>query len=66
MSYWKKRLSPRSVMVGKPKGRSIKALRERCDALAGEVSTRAVGINLTNWHEKVLVAKHGGVEQRSL
>lgn len=44
-------------MVGKPKGRSIKALRERCDALASDSSTRTVGINLTNWHEKVLVAK---------
>ena len=56
MQYWRTKLSLRSVLCGPPKGRSVKALRERCDALIKDPITRSRGVTLTKYLDKVKVA----------
>ena len=55
-------------MVGRPKGRSIKALRERVDALVSTAATRPTGILLSQYLQKVNTAKRwrGGTQVHTL
>ena len=58
MAYWKQKLSLRATLVGRPKGRSIKALRERVETLLEDKDTRTAGLLLNQYHEKVQVARN--------
>ena len=61
--FYKKKLSVRIRLVGKPKGIPLKALRERCEQLLSHPSTRADGAVLNAYQDKCLTAKkwRGGV-----
>ena len=52
-SYYRESLSLRSVLVGKSKGRTIKALRERVDKLCASKETRTEGLTLSRYHDQV-------------
>lgn len=58
LSYYKRKLSLRAVLVGKKKGRTIKALRERTEKLLSVESTRHIGRLLQQYLEKVVVASN--------
>ena len=67
-SHWRQRLSLRSVLVGRPKGRTEKALRERVITLCENKATRPQGILLQEYHNKVkrAMAWRGGSVVQSL
>jgi hypothetical protein len=56
VAFYKQNLPVRNVLVGKSKGRSIKALRERVNALSLDPSTRSQATTLGFYHEKLKVA----------
>ena len=44
-------------MIGGSKGRSIRAIKDRVDELAGAKETRSMGVLLSGYHTKCEVAK---------
>lgn len=53
MARWRKRLPPKSVMTGAPKGRSIKALREKVQRLQQHENTAELGARLRRYLQTV-------------
>ena len=56
LEYWQRKLPVRDVLVGKPKGRSIKGLRDRVDKLHSRSSTRSEGAALQEYLKAVTIA----------
>ena len=57
LKYWQRKLSLRAVLTGRPKGRSVKALRERCTSLIADPESRATGLLLQEFLERVELAR---------
>ena len=54
------RSSPlRSILIGKSRGRTIRALRERIDKLCASKDSRTEGLQLSKYHDLVLRAVSG-------
>ena len=56
LSHFRKRLPLRACMTGKPKGRTVKALRERVEELCSKKETRSTETLLADYHRKVQTA----------
>jgi hypothetical protein len=56
VAFYKQVLPLRLVLIGKSKGRTVKALRERVDALSLNQDTRGIGGVLNAYHTRVKVA----------
>jgi hypothetical protein len=56
VGFYKQVLPLRLVLVGKSKGRTIKALRERVDTLSLHADTRSMGGVLNGFHSRVKMA----------
>jgi hypothetical protein len=50
------KLPLRLIMVGRPKGRSLKSLRDKVKSLTGKPATKTQGLNLGFWYDKCLIA----------
>ena len=56
LAVWQGRLPLRALWVGQPKGRSVKALRDRVDTLCANKDTRSQGILLGEFAKRVGIA----------
>ena len=59
LKYWRTKLPIRAVLVGRPKGRTIKAIRERAEALSDgkETDAHSEGVLLQNFHDDLEIAR---------
>lgn len=51
-TYYRQKLPFRAILVGKSKGRTIRAMRERCNALLAQKTTRTEGLILQKYLEQ--------------
>ena len=56
MSFYKTKMPLRLFMTGKPKGRSLKSIREKAQEMCAKPETRGQGIMLGAWKDKCQLA----------